>query len=172
MALLAAILCVSSYINIPLPFSPVPITAQVLVIFMIGLLLRPRPAFMTVLVWALLGMAGLPVFSGGRGGVAVFAGPTGGYLVGYFLGAVATSYLCKKCRRNGRKLLVLLCAGIPLIYVAGIPWMKFVTGMEWPAACVTGIAPYLPWDIIKAVAAVFIAKPLYAITGTALKAEE
>lgn len=68
MALFAALLCVSSYISIPLPFSAVSLTLQTLIINMIAILLPPKKAGLTVLVWMLLGLAGLPVFSGGMGG--------------------------------------------------------------------------------------------------------
>ena len=82
MALLAALLCVSSYISIRLPFSAVPITAQTLVINIAALLLKPKKAGITIAVWILLGIAGLPVFSGGTGGFGVLAGSTGGYIIG------------------------------------------------------------------------------------------
>lgn len=163
MALLAAILCVSSYINIPLPISPVPITAQVLVVYMTALLLKPKQAVITITVWLLLGIVGLPVFSGGRGGFGILAGPTGGFAISYLLAVFLVAFLCEKCKKNYQKLLILMGVGIPVIYIVGVPWMKFVTGVDWPAAFVTGALPFLPWDVVKALAAVFIVKPLYPI---------
>ena len=163
MALLAAILCVSSYINIPLPFSPVPITAQILVVFLTALLLKPKYAFLTVLVWILLGVVGLPVFSGGKGGFGVLAGPTGGFALSYLLAAFLLAFLTQKCKSHYQKLLILICIGIPLMYLIGVPWMKMITGIGWSAAFVTGAAPFLPGDILKAIGAVFIAKPLYKV---------
>ena len=163
MSLLAAILCVSSYINIPLPFSPVPITAQILVVFMTALLLKPKYAALTVLVWLLLGSVGLPVFSGGKGGFGVIAGPTGGFAVSYLLAAFLLACLLQKCKKDYQKLLILIGIGIPVMYAIGMPWMKAVTGIDWRAAFVTGVLPFLPGDIVKAVGAVFIAKPLYKV---------
>lgn len=163
MALLAAILCISSYIYIPLPISPVPITAQLLVIFMTGLLLRPKHAVLAVLVWLLLGTVGLPVFSGGRGGFGILAGPTGGFALGYLLAVFLVALISKKCRKEYQKLLILICIGIPALYVVGVTWMKIVAGLDWRTAFVTGTLPFVPWDIAKAVAAVFIARPLYPI---------
>lgn len=163
MALLAAILCVSSYINIPLPISPVPITAQILVVNLVALLLKPKKAALTIGVWLLLGAVGLPVFSGGRGGFGVLAGPTGGFAISYLLMVLVVSFLCGKCKKEYQKLLILIAIGIPLMYVIGVSWMKVVTNVAWPAAWLTGALPFLPGDILKAVAAVFIARPLYCV---------
>ena len=69
MALLTALLCISSYIIIPLPFTAITITAQTLVINMIGLLMTPKKAGTIVGMWIALGIIGLPVFSGGMGGI-------------------------------------------------------------------------------------------------------
>ena len=165
MALLAAILCVSSYINIPLPISPVPITAQILVVNLIALLLKPKKAALTVGVWLLLGAVGLPVFSGGRGGFGILAGPTGGYAFGYLLMAFVVAFLCGKCKKAVEKLLILIIVGIPIMYVLGVAWMKYVTGVDWMAAWTTGALAFLPGDIVKAVAAVAIAKPLYPLVA-------
>ena len=68
MALLTALICVSAYIVIPLPFTPASLTAQTLVVNLIALLLTPRQAAFTMVVYILLGLTGLPVFSGGMGG--------------------------------------------------------------------------------------------------------
>lgn len=163
-ALLAAILCVSSYINIPLPFSPIPITAQLLVVFLIALLLRPRCATLTVLVWLLLGVVGLPVFSGGKGGFGVLAGPTGGFAIGYLLCAFFVAMVCQQKKKEYQKLLVIIGIGLPVTYFLGVAWMMLVTGVSWQTAVVTGVLPFVPGDIVKAVSAVFIARPLYAVT--------
>ncbi len=163
MALLAAILCVSSYINIPLPFSPIPITAQLLVVNLIVLLLKPKKAMLTVGVWLLLGIFGMPVFSGGRGGLGVLVGPTGGFLISYLLVALTASFLCERCKKDYQKLLILVMMGIPLTYVIGVSWMKVLTNVDWSAAWTIGALPFLLGDILKAVAAVFIAKPLYRV---------
>lgn len=160
MALLAAILCVSSYINIPLPISPVPITAQILVVNLIALLLKPKKALLTIGIWLLLGLVGLPVFSGGRGGIGVLAGPTGGFALSFLLMVFVVSFLQGKCKKTHEKFIIFIAVGIPIMYVIGVAWMKWVTGIDWQSAWLTGAIPFVPGDIIKAVAAVIIAKPL------------
>ena len=81
MGLLTALICVSAYIVIPLPFSPASLTAQTLVVNLIALLLTPRQAAFTIIVYIFLGLTGLPVFSGGVGGPGKLFGPTGGYIM-------------------------------------------------------------------------------------------
>ncbi len=166
MALLAALLCVSSYISIQLPFSAVPITAQTLVINMIALLLKPKKAGITVGIWILLGLVGLPVFSGGKGGFGVLAGATGGYIIGYLVAAIIISLLKGSKNRIVRNTVSVLI-GIPIIYAFGVPWMKVVLGIGWPAAFTTGLLPFIAGDVIKCVASVYICKPLYRIVNAA-----
>ncbi len=164
MALLAALLCVSSYISIQLPFSAVPITAQTLVINMIALLLKPKKAGITVGIWILLGLVGLPVFSGGKGGFGVLAGATGGYIIGYLAAAIIISLL----KGNKNKIVrstVSVIIGIPIIYAVGVPWMKVILNLGWPAALTTGLLPFLAGDIIKCIASVYICKPLYRVVN-------
>lgn len=156
MALLAAIMCISSYISIYVPFSPVPITAQLLVVFLIALLLEPRQAALTILVWLLLGVAGLPVFSGGRGGIGVIAGPTGGFALAYLPAALLLSCLVRKLFRPVSQLLCLVGVGLPILYGIGLPWMQVVSGIGWKSAFFSSVLPFLPGDIIKAVAAVYL----------------
>ena len=87
MGLMAALLCASSYIVIPLPFTAVSITAQTMVVNLIGMILGPADTAAVFLVWILLGAAGAPVFSGGSGGVGILLGPGGGYIAGFFAAA-------------------------------------------------------------------------------------
>lgn len=165
MALLAALLCVSSYISIQLPVSAVPITAQTLVINLIALLLKPQKAGTTVGIWILLGLVGLPVFSGGKGGIGVLAGPTGGYIIGDLIAVILISLARGKKNKIVRNLICTIAIGIPVIYAVGTPWYKVSAGLGWKAAFLTGVVPFLVGDIVKAVAAVYLAKPLYKVVN-------
>jgi len=86
-ALLVALLAASAWITVPL--GTVPATLQTLVVILIALLCTPAQAAATVGAYVLLGAAGVPVFSSAQGGVATLVGPTGGYLLGFLLGASA-----------------------------------------------------------------------------------
>ena len=85
LALLVAMNCVSAYIIIPLPFSLSPIALQTLIVNLVGFLLPPKQAFITMLIYILVGLIGIPVFTGGTAGPAKLFGPTGGYIFGFIL---------------------------------------------------------------------------------------
>ena len=95
-SLFAALIAVGAYIKIPIPFSPVPITLQVFFIFLAGAMLGARWGTLSVIVYLLLGIVGLPVFSGGASGLGVLLGPTGGYLIGFVVAAFLVGTLCEK----------------------------------------------------------------------------
>ena len=97
-----ALLCVSSYISIPIPFSPAPITAQTVIINLIAIILLPKEAFFAVLGYILLGICGLPVFSGGQSGIGKILGPSGGYIIGYLVAAVLMSFILRKMENKIR----------------------------------------------------------------------
>ena len=82
-ALLTALIAVSSYIVIPLPFSPVPVTGQTLAIMLCALLLTPKQATFTLITYSFIGLSGVPVFAGGAAGPGVILGPTGGFIIGF-----------------------------------------------------------------------------------------
>lgn len=160
MGLMAALISVSSYIIIPLPFSSASITAQTIVVNLVGILLGPLEVGMVFIVWILAGLIGLPVFSGGTGGPAKLFGPTGGYIFGYLAAAVLISIFCKKEKDIRKETLFLIVVGIPVIYFFGAVWMKIVTGQPWLAIMVQAVLPFIPLDIVKCFAAAALAKAL------------
>lgn len=160
MGLMVALLSASSYIIIPLPFSSASITAQTIVVNLIGLVLGPLEVLLVFVAWILAGFVGLPVFSGGAGGAAKLFGPTGGYIFGYLVAAVLISLFCRKFRNSRLETLFLIIAGIPTIYFLGAVWMKIVTGQPWPAIMIQAVLPFIPLDIVKCFVAVALAKAL------------
>lgn len=85
-------------IKIPLYFTPVPLTGQTFAVLLIAAVLKPRQAVWATLLYLFEGLVGLPVYAGGRSGLAVFFGPTAGYLLAYPIQAFASSYLMEKLR--------------------------------------------------------------------------
>lgn len=160
MALLTTMICISAYIVIPLPFSPVSLTAQTLVVNLIALLLTPGQAVFSIAVYILLGLIGLPVFSGGMGGPAKLFGPTGGYLMAYLLAVALMSWLKGKKYNPIRYSAVTVLVGMPVIYFFGSLYMKFLTGMDWAGVLTAAVLPFIPLDIFKCLAAVMIARPV------------
>lgn len=160
-ALMVAFMAVSSYINIPIPFAAITITGQTLVVNLVGLLLSPCQAFITMLIYWLLGLAGAPIFSGGTSGPARMLGPSGGYLVGFFLAAVLISLTKGKKRSIPRYLVSTICVGMPTVYLVATVWlMAFASYPTWTSAIVSGALPFIPLDIVKCVAACLMAVPI------------
>ncbi|MFT3951867.1 MAG: biotin transporter BioY [Oscillospiraceae bacterium] len=148
--LFAAILCVISPLSIPI--GAVPITLSVFAVLLTGALLPPAQAACATLVYILLGSAGLPVFSNMHGGAGVLFGATGGFIMAYPLMALTVSLAVRFL--GGRKLLPLAAGMIPavaLCYLLGTLWFSHIAG---GTLCVL---PFIPFDLIKIVAAVTVA---------------
>lgn len=163
MALMVAMNCVSAYIIIPLPFSLSPIALQTLIVNLTGYVLNAKQSFMTMLVYLLVGLAGVPVFTGGSAGPGKLFGPTGGYIIGFLFTAVFLAYFRGEKYSFKRYALLGCVIGIPLIYVFGVVQLKLITGMSWDKAIMTGALPFIPLDIVKCLAAAVIAGPINRI---------
>jgi biotin transport system substrate-specific component len=157
-SLFAALTAVGAYIYIPI--GPVPIVLQNLFVLLAGLLLGSRWGFTSIGIYLLVGAIGIPVFAGGKGGIAHFLGPTGGYLIGFAISALITGFIAE--RSNGRTATDILAVviGSLVTYAFGAPWLKVVTGMTWAKALMVGMVPFLPGDALKASAAVVLARSI------------
>lgn len=163
LALLIAMNCVSAYLIIPLPFSLSPLALQTMIVNLVAFLLTPKQAIITMFVYILIGLIGVPVFTGGTAGPAKMFGPTGGYIWGFMIAAALIAWLKGKTYSFKRYAAVSICVGIPVIYIFGALQLKFLTQMNWEAVLLTGVLPFIPMDIVKCLAAAVIARPLYRI---------
>ncbi|SNB53159.1 biotin transporter BioY [Thermoflexus hugenholtzii] len=139
-------------VEIPLPFTPVPITGQTFAVLLVGAALGSRRGALSMAVYLLEGALGLPVFAGGAAGLARLRGPTGGYLIGFIAAAFVTGWLAERGwdRRPVTTALAML-AGNAVIYLFGLPWLAwFVGGFLGPkGALALGLLPFVPGDLIK-----------------------
>jgi biotin transport system substrate-specific component len=158
-SLFTALICVSSYIKIELP-SAVPITAQTLAVMLAGSVLTPKQAAFSLLTYLLLGAIGAPIFAGGAAGLPIIFGKTGGYLIGFLVGAVVISLI--RGKKNNLILLGVanIIGGIVVVDLFGALWFSFITGMDMMKTFVLVVLPYLPGDLIKVAAATIIANRL------------
>ena len=163
MALMVAMNCISAYIIIPLPFSMSPLALQTLIVNLTGYVLNAKQAFMTMLVYILVGLAGVPVFTGGTAGPGKLFGPTGGYFFGFLFTAVFLAWARGKEYNFKRYVLLGCVVGIPLIYLPGVMLLKLLTGMPWDKAFYIGALPFIPLDIVKCAAAAYLAGPIHRI---------
>ena len=142
-----AILSLSAHMKVP--FYPVPMTLQTLVVLLIGMTYGMRLGGITILSYLLLGALGAPVFSGGAG-VAYLVGPTGGYLAGFFVSAVTLGFLTE--RGLGKTWVtsgILAVIGTVAIYALGLSWLTSIIGYE--KALKFGLLPFVYGDFLKLV---------------------
>jgi len=154
-AMFTAIICVLSQIQIPI--QTIPFTLGLLAIFLTGALLKPRYAFLAVLVYLLLGAVGVPVFAGFSAGLHILTGPTGGYLMSFPFVALITSFFCNKFRRYTP--LALTCGmlvSLLVCYLLGTIWFCFVTEYTFFAALNLCVFPFILFDLSKIALSVFI----------------
>lgn len=149
------LVAICAHVSIPLWFTPVPLTLQTFAVLFLGLVLSPGMAASAMVAYLLEGVAGLPVFSPvAAGGLLHLFGPTGGYLMAYPAAAALTALLRRRIGKGGFG--ASLCAaglGSLLILVAGAVWLSIVTHQS-PATVITlAVAPFLPGDILKVIAA-------------------
>ena len=148
----SALLIVSAKVQVP--FYPVPMTLQTLVVLLLGLALGWRLAFATVLLYLAQGAIGLPVFAGTpeKGiGLAYMLGPTGGYLIGFALAAAVTGWIAGH-RRDLLALVGAVLAGTATIWICGLLWLTSLVGLQ--QAIALGLVPFLLGDLVKAALAV------------------
>ncbi len=159
-SLFAALIACGAYLAIPIPISPVPIVLQNLFVLLAGLLLGGRWGLASVGIYLLAGAVGLPVFTGGKGGVAHFFGPTGGYLVGFAASVFVAGLIAHQAETSTRRDVAAVFVGTLCVYAFGVPWLKAVTGMPWEKAFLAGMVPFLIGDGLKAASAVILARAL------------
>ncbi|HHU82211.1 MAG TPA: biotin transporter BioY [Firmicutes bacterium] len=148
-ALFTALMIIGGYISVPLPAGPVPIVLADFFVMVTGFFLGFKWGLTSVLLYLSLGVLGLPVFAGGRAGLAVLFGPTGGFLFGYLLLVASVGLLSSKGKPSIARNLTALVTGNILLYGAGVPWLKAVMNLGWTSALAAGLIPFIPGIIIK-----------------------
>lgn len=151
-ATFAAFLAVCSLLALTFGAVPVPITLQTFAVLLAGAVLGPRLGPLAVLLHLAVGLVGLPVLAGAKGGLAVLAGPSAGYLLAFPLAAFVTGMIVVALRRRGTALVaVVLLAGIAgtlVIYAVGVPVMAWRAGMSLEAAIAFNNI-FVPFDLVK-----------------------
>lgn len=153
-ALFAALITLGAYISVPLPMIPgVPFTLQVLFVILTGVVLEAKATAMAVIVYILLGLAGVPVFHSGTAGPGILAGPTGGYILGFLPAAYCIGRLTGKFSGLGGQYMVAVAA-VLILHAVGLLQLSLVTGMSLVKGFWVYTLPFLPVDLVKVAIAV------------------
>ncbi|MDR3270382.1 MAG: biotin transporter BioY [Peptococcaceae bacterium] len=158
-AMFAALTAIGAYIVIP--FQPVPITLQNLFTFLAAVLLGGKWGALSQLIYVLLGIIGLPVFAGGKAGLGTLFGPTGGYIIGFVIGAYVLGKIAELRRRKGTLwILLAIVAGEIVIYTVGTLWLSFVSHISLSKALLLGVVPFIIGDLLKILITLYLAPRL------------
>ncbi len=160
-AVMAALICIAGPLTVPL--GPIPLSLASFAVYLAGATLGAKSGMAAVAIYLLLGMVGLPVFSGFSGGAQKLAGPTGGYLVGYVLCALVTGLGVKPgetAPANRWKLPLCMALGTLVLYALGTAWFMAQSGNGLAASLALCAVPFLPGDAIKIAVASLLAWPI------------
>lgn len=158
-SLFAALLAGTAQLAIPV--GPVPVAFQILFVLLAGVVLGRKLGPASIVVWVLLGVFGLPVFAQGKAGAAVLIGPTGGYIVGYFVCTYIVGYAAEHFELTYKNMGIAMFAGLATIY--GIGLLGFMLSFQYvlhkamplDKAISLAVVPFLPFDVLKAMLAVY-----------------
>lgn len=165
MALIAMMTAITGVMaQLSIPIGPVPITLSVVSVYLSAIILGSRLGTISMIIYVLIGATGIPVFANFRGGLQVLFGPTGGYLFGYILAAYLIGKLFEmtedsKLNQYSRFILFSFI-GLAVIYTLGVIQLKYVLDFTWSKAYLTGVAPFILFDLIKIFIAGIITIPV------------
>ncbi|MGA4841910.1 biotin transporter BioY [Streptomyces sp. G45] len=144
----AALTGIAAQISVPVPGSPVPVTGQTFAALLVGTALGARRGLLSLLLYAVVGMAGVPWFAEASSGYAM---PSFGYVLGMLLAAPVVGALARRgADRSVLRTAGTMALGSAIIYAVGVPYLAAATGMSLSAAVAAGLTPFLIGDALKA----------------------
>lgn len=148
--------------KIYIPFQPVPVTLQNMVVFLISVHYAPALARASIFGWLMLGAVNLPVFASTQAGLSVLTGPTAGYVFSYYAIACFVPLLRRKLQAFSHLTQYAMCLVSALIvnYAMGAFWLSFFVGMK--NAVFYGVMPFVLIDCVKLAVSHFILAKLNA----------
>ena len=158
----AALIAICSWISIPTPWD-IAFTLQTFAVCVVVGLLGMKLGTITVCIYILVGLVGLPVFSGFRAGVGTLMGATGGYIIGFVFMALVTGGIIRKQGRSVPVLAAAMIVGLAVCYLFGTVWYVavYTGGMGFGAALMMCVVPYIIPDLVKIALAILLVRRLY-----------
>lgn len=154
-AVMAAVTCVLGPLSVPIGVVPISLTN--LAIYFSIYILGTKRGTLSYIVYLLIGMVGVPVFSGFTGGFGKLLGPTGGYLIGFIFMALISGAVIDHFHHRIVPSMLGMIAGTIVCYIFGTAWLAFQAHMGFYAALAAGVLPFLPGDFAKMVIAAVVA---------------
>lgn len=156
-AMFTALTAICAQLVIPLPMTQVQFSMVIMAVFLCGALLDVRYSVSSMLAYILLGICGMPVFGKFMGGVGVIAGPTGGYIAAYPFMTAAIWLVLKAFKKRGFiAYFVSMLASLAVCYILGAAWLSIGMNISFGAALMSGVVPFIAFDIIKIVIAAYL----------------
>lgn len=152
-SLMTAILCILGPITLPIPISPIPISMVTFVIYISIYVLGMKQGAVSCLLYLLIGIIGLPVFSGFTGGIGKLLGPTGGYMIGYVFMAMICGFFIDRWAAKRVLHIIGMVLGTIVCYLFGTIWLSMQMGISFYAALGVGVLPFILGDMGKIVPA-------------------
>lgn len=154
--LMAAVICVLGPWALVLPVSPVAISLGTLAIYFVISVLGMKLGTISVMIYILLGLAGVPVFTNFTGGPGKLFGPSGGYIIGYIFLALIAGFFVDKFGTNLPVYFAGMILGTLVLYIFGTLWMGYQMNFTFAQALMAGVIPYIPGDLVKLVIAMAV----------------
>ena len=158
-ALMAAVTCILGPLSLAIPISPVPISLTNLAVYFTVYVLDRKRGTISYLLYLLIGLVGVPVFSAFTGGPGKLFGPTGGYLIGFIFMAYICGFFIAQWPSKLYMHFIGMVLGTAVCYLFGTVWLAYQAGMGFYAALGAGVIPFIPGDLVKIIIAL-IAGPV------------
>ncbi|MBG0855246.1 biotin transporter BioY [Streptomyces spinoverrucosus] len=153
----------AAQLAVPIPGTPVPVTGQTFAALLVGTALGAGRGFLSLALYALAGVAGVPWFAEGGSGAAA---PSFGYVIGLLLAATAVGALARRgADRSPWRMAGAMLLGEAIIYAVGVPYLALAAGMSASAAIAAGLTPFLIGDALKAALAMGLLPTAWKLVG-------
>lgn len=153
-ALMAAVICILAPLSIQI--GPIPISFTNLALYFAVYVIGTKRATYSYTIYYLLGLVGLPVFSGFTGGIGKAVGPTGGCLIGFFFMTIISGIFVSKFKDNKIMQMIGMIIGTIVVYTLAVLWFCFVMKTSLLEGLMACVAPFIVIDLIKMVLAMYV----------------
>jgi biotin transport system substrate-specific component len=162
----AALTGLAAQLSVKLPFTPVPITGQTFAVLLGAAALGWRRAALGMGLYLTAGLAGVPWFAEGRGGVEVFTVPSFGYVVGFLVAAAVVGWLAGRGQdRTPARTVLTMVVGNLVVYAFGLPWLMASLDIGLAEGMELGVTPFLAGDALKILLAAGLLPAAWALAG-------